>query len=60
VSRTLQDLAAHRVVERHADRPSHRWAASELLRERWTLLNLPVRGVELAPDEHSGSGRGWA
>jgi hypothetical protein len=33
-SRTLQDLAAHRVVERYADRPSHRWAASELLRER--------------------------
>jgi hypothetical protein len=60
VSRTLQDLAAHRVVERHADRPSHRWGASELLRERWTLLNLPVRGVELVPDERGDSGRGWA
>jgi hypothetical protein len=60
VSRTLQDLAAHRVVERHADRPSHRWAASELLRERWASLNLPVRGVELIPDGQGHSGRGCA
>jgi hypothetical protein len=59
VSRTLQDLAAHRVVKRHADRPSHRWGVSELLRERWALLNLPVRGVELAPDEQV-AGRRWA
>jgi hypothetical protein len=60
VSRTLQDLAAHRVVERHADKHTHRWGASELLRERWTLLNLPVAGVDLVGDEHSESGRTWA
>jgi hypothetical protein len=59
VSRTLQDLAAHKVVERHADKQGHRWAASEWLRDRWTMLNLPVRGMELVHAEHR-SERGWA
>lgn len=59
VSRTLQDLAAHGVVERHADRPSHRWSASTWLRERWTALNMQIRGVELPPEEPSDSEQGW-
>jgi hypothetical protein len=59
VSRTLQDLAAHKVVERHADKQGHRWGASEWLRDRWTMLNLPVRGMELVHAEHR-SERGWA
>jgi hypothetical protein len=42
--RMLEDLAAHRVIERHSDGGSHRWGPSEWLRSRWADLQLPVRG----------------
>jgi DNA-binding IclR family transcriptional regulator len=42
-ARALEDLAAHGVVERHADRNLHRWGPSEWLRRRWDDLALPVR-----------------
>ena len=41
-NRTLADLAAHGVVERHSDRDLHRWEASSWLRERWAQLGLPI------------------
>ena len=42
-ARTLEDLAAHRVVERHSDaKGPHRWGASAWLTTRWGELDLPT------------------
>jgi hypothetical protein len=41
--RTLEDLTAHGVLERHSDGRLHRWGPSEWLRVRWAELQLPVR-----------------
>ncbi len=40
-ARTLADLAAHRIVERHADGRVHHWGPSEWLVTRWRELDLP-------------------
>ena len=42
-SRTLEDLAAHRVIERHADSNVERWGPSEWQRTRWAEVSLPTR-----------------
>lgn len=40
-SRTLQDLAAHGLVDRHSDGERHRWGPGVWLTTRWTELGLP-------------------
>jgi hypothetical protein len=43
VAHTLEDLAAHGVVERHSDANSpHRWGPSAWLTTRWGELDLPT------------------
>src|SRR4051794_15215329 len=59
VTRVLEDLAAHRVVERHADTDMHRWEATDWLHTRWHALDLDrlTRGTPEAFEHGDASQR---
>ncbi len=52
-TRTLTDLAAHRIAERHSDGHRNRWGPSEWLTTRWKELRLDqfTTSVEVAAVE---------
>ena len=51
IGRALDDLAAHAVVNRHAEQTPYRWAPSDWFRQRWHELKIDesTAGGDLAP-----------